>query len=1031
MSRLHQVALRWLCLLVAGTFVSEAQMRRGTVPAWPDYSYCGYMAGEEAIPQVPARAFVPCIDGDATVLIQQAVDFVSSLEPDQNGFRGAVLLAPGVYHVGGQIKIAASGVVLRGSGGILGSTSCTEIVGTGDDRTTLVRVAGKLDRRFQPYKEISAKVNVGDKSLTVAGHSLKAGDRVRVSRLCTQEWIDQMDMNSFGGESSYIGWKPGDGDQRPGDVDIHWDRRVLSVNGDVVELDAPITCHIAVGEGRVSAYEWPGRISRCGVENLCLTSEWDGVNPKDENHRWMAVEMDNVEDAWVRRVEFRHFAGSGVFVTNAACRLTVEDCKYLAPVSELAAERRNAFFAMGGQCLFQRLYAQDGMHGFSVGRCTPGPVAFVQCFDAWPNHFSGAIGAWATGILFDVFTSEGGALSFANRGQDGMGAGWTAGYSMMWNCTASLLANPNPPTACNWANGIWGQHAGNAYWSNVGSYAKPHSLFYSQLAARGAACASDVEKLMPFDTQSASNPPIDKAQLFVAEARRPALQLTEWMDSLATMAPISCDKASDCRTFQPQKPVRQKTASTPKMHLENGVLVRDHRILTGRRQGIVWWNGSLKDRYTYNAGPHITRFAPGRTGQGFTDNLDEMTDRMLAGHVLVTNHHYGLWYDRRRDDHERIRRMDGYVWPPFYEQPFARSGEGSAYDGLSRYDLTKWNVWYWNRLKQYADLADEKGLVLYHQNYFQHNIIEAGAHWADCPWREANNINHFGTVEPVPYAGDKRVYMAEQFYDITDSVRASLHRNYIRKCLDNFADNGSVIQFVSEEFTGPLHFVQFWLDCIAEWEQETGKHPLIGLSTTKDVQDSILADPVRAKVVDVIDIKYWSPSPNGGFNAPQGGLSLAPRQFSRLRGNRFSVPGNGKGRSMDERYYETIADYRSRFPEKAVVCSNAADAWACFMGGASLCPLPSGLPAEFLQTAAGLQPLTGNDPSGCWVLGSKGKGYIVYSRSEVILDLSTDRKSYRAQWLDARSGQPQGEPFQVKGGQVYRAEGKGVLWLYR
>lgn len=78
---------------------------------------------------------------------------------------------------------------------------------------------------------------------------------------------------------------------------------------------------------------------------------------------------------------------------------------------------------------------------------------------------------------------------------------------------------------------------------------------------------------------------------------------------------------------------------------------------------------------------------------------------------------------------------------------------------MSKYDLTKYNKFYWSRLKQFADLADQNGLVLVHQNYFQHNIIEAGAHYADFPWRTANNINNTGFVEPVNYAGDKRIFL--------------------------------------------------------------------------------------------------------------------------------------------------------------------------------------------------------------------------------------------------------------------------------
>ena len=117
----------------------------------------------------------------------------------------------------------------------------------------------------------------------------------------------------------------------------------------------------------------------------------------------------------------------------------------------------------------------------------------------------------------------------------------------------------------------------------------------------------------------------------------------------------------------------------------------------------------------------------------------------------VLEHHWGLWYDRRRDDHQMVRRIDGDVWPPFYEQPWARSGRGTAWDGLSKYDLTQFNPWYFARLKQFADLCDRKGLVLVQQMYFQHNVLEAGAHWADFPWRPANCLQETGFPEPPPY----------------------------------------------------------------------------------------------------------------------------------------------------------------------------------------------------------------------------------------------------------------------------------------
>ncbi len=209
------------------------------------------------------------------------------------------------------------------------------------------------------------------------------------------------------------------------------------------------------------------------------------------------------------------------------------------------------------------------------------------------------------------------------------------------------------------------------------------------------------------------------------------------------------------------------------------------------------------------------------------------------------------------------------------------TGSGVAWDGLSRYDLTKFNKWYWSRLRHFAQLCDQLGLVLFHQHYFQHNILEAGAHWADSPWRPTNNVNSTGLPEPPPYVGDKRIFLAHEFYDTTHAKRAALHRGYIRQCLQNFANQRNVIHSISAEYTGPLEFTEFWLDEVAKWSSNNSATPLVALATTKDVQDAILAKAKHAGTINVIDIRYWCYDKNGELYAPAGGVHLAPRQHLR------------------------------------------------------------------------------------------------------------------------------------------------------
>ncbi len=973
----------------AGKLVYEPDAKGNRIP---DFSHAGYKGSNELIPNVPIRVVVPHSNSDATLRIQSALDYVASLPEGKDGFRGAVLLEKGVYKVSGSLKIQSSGVVLRGSG--MGENG-TVLLAEGKDRQTLITIKGKNDRKIEQEDSITdAYVPVNATTIKVAmPHSFKTGDAILIRRPSTLKWIKELGTDHFGGGITALGWKPGT-------RDLFWDRKIVAIDGQTITLDAPLTTALdtAYGGGKIARYHWPGRIQQVGVENLRCISVYDKSNAKDEEHRWMAITVENVSDAWVRQVVFQHFAGSAVAVLESANRVTVEDCKSLDPISEIGGQRRYTFYTTGQQTLFQRCYAAFGYHDFAVG-FGASLNAFIQCESHLPHSFSGTIDSWASGILFDVVNVDGNALRFANRSQDAQGAGWSAANSVFWQSAAALIESVQPPTANNWAFGCWAQFTGNGYWDQSNEHIQPRSLFYAQLASRQGDSILKHACLLPVESEASSSPSVAVAALLTAQAVKPAPLLTDWIDQAAQRNFIPTD-SKDIRTID-QIGLNKSTVVpyAASMELKNGWIIRGASVVTGGRNDVPWWRGDVRPYWIRNASPAVTRFVPGRIGTGLTDDLDELTDSMKARNTVLLDHNYGLWYDRRRDDHERIRRMDGEVWAPFYEQPFARSGQGIAWDGLSKYDLTKYNFWYWKRLKTFADLADQKGLVLVHQNYFQHNIIEAGAHYADFPWRPANNINETGFPEPVPYAGDKRIFLADQFYDVNHPVRRKLNRAYICQCLDNFSSNSGVIQMISAEYTGPLHFVQFWLDVIAEWEIETGKNALVALSTTKDVQDAILADKQRAAIVDIIDIRYWHYQENGTLYAPEGGQNLAPRQHARLLKPK---------RSSADQVYRAVKEYKEKYPEKAVMYSGVSYdhfGWAEFMAGGSLAVIPQIANGDFLKKAAQMQPveLNGNN---LWALGNKKGELIIYGEGSEIakVDLPKSTSSKQVRWIDPKTG---------------------------
>ena len=300
----------------------------------PDFSHCGYAGADQNIPDVPARIFVKPGEGDDGLRIQAAIDSVAKLPIGADGFRGAVLLAPGQFEVSGQLRISHSGIVLRGSGAGEGGTT---VMATGLDRRPLLRIEGDDARRprgERQYHVLDERVPVGESKLqldSVAG--LKVGDQILVTRPSTTEWIKAIGADAFG-----VGW-------RPGTRDIRWDRTITQIDGNAITLDAPITTAIEkrFGGATVEPYDWPGRIANVGVEDLRIQSAYDTQHPSDEEHAWFGVTMQNVQNAWVRRIEFRHFAGGAVSLFENTKCVTIQDCLALEPISEIAGYRRHTF----------------------------------------------------------------------------------------------------------------------------------------------------------------------------------------------------------------------------------------------------------------------------------------------------------------------------------------------------------------------------------------------------------------------------------------------------------------------------------------------------------------------------------------------------------------------------------------------------------------------------------------------------------------------------------------------------------------
>jgi hypothetical protein len=221
--------------------------------------------------------------------------------------------------------------------------------------------------------------------------------------------------------------------------------------------------------------------------------------------------------------------------------------------------------------------------------------------------------------------------------------------------------------------------------------------------------------------------------------------------------------------------------------------------------------------------------------------------------------------------------------------------------------------------------------------------------------------------------------------------------------------------------------MQFWVDVVAEWRTETGKRALIALSAPKDVQDAILADPQRSPQIDAIDLKYWWVSGNKVF-APQGGQNLAPRQHEREAKIR---------RPEDTDLARMAAEYRAKYPNKAVLCDNDKAGWAFVCAGGSVPNLPRTTDARLLIAIPRMKPWQAATTDQQWTLRERGRNYLIHSASgaEVKLDLSGESGTFTVNVVNPDTGAvtPRSERVTASRSVVLRkpSDGRATFWLTR
>ena len=472
------------------TYVSDSEGNR-----IPDFSHAGYRGGGVNLPDVPVRETISPVQGNNHAQIQNAINRVANVSPDENGIRGAVKLEPGIYNINSSLQIKQSGVVLIGSG-------------DGDDPSedTIIRVSRNVsdfaiqlgDERTSWTRVNSSEINITSDFLPVGSRSFEVedasgfspGDRIILLHPATNAWIDAL---NGGGTEGDPDWVPDP------ELDIIYNRQISAIRGNVITIDAPIFNHFdrTLSQSYIYKFDDIHLVTESGIENIRIDIQSVGENAN--NHTELGVYFFGAANSWAKNITVTNFQRSG-FKTHRAFNITVENSRALEPHSPVIGTNRYNFNAhlFSNNILFKSVLSTNGRRDMVAnGSASASGIVFHNSRSERTSNSSEGHRRWSHGLLYDNITFENATyynvLSLYNRGDFGSSQGWASAHSVAWNIDAEgyHIYIQKPPTAQNYGIGNKATVSGSGlfdhprgYIEGTGRNPDPASLYLAQLQER-------------------------------------------------------------------------------------------------------------------------------------------------------------------------------------------------------------------------------------------------------------------------------------------------------------------------------------------------------------------------------------------------------------------------------------------------------------------------------------------------------------------------------------------------------------------
>lgn len=169
---------------------------------------------------------------------------------------------------------------------------------------------------------------------------------------------------------------------------------------------------------------------------------------------------------------------------------------------------------------------------------------------------------------------------------------------------------------------------------------------------------------------------------------------------------------------------------------------------------------------------------------------------------------------------------------PYYfsPMPYERTGPGTALDGKLKFDLTKFNQAYFDRLRERVIEAGERGMyvsvMLFNgwSTSYPKGFYQLANPWEGHPYNAANNINGIdGDVNDDNSGGES--------HTLVNPAVTELQEAYVRKVIDTVNDLDNVLYEISNESDGGSEQWQYhMINLIKSYEATKPKQHPVGMT---------------------------------------------------------------------------------------------------------------------------------------------------------------------------------------------------------